>query len=79
MWVPNVEMKNGEIFEAKKIRELSVFVIDKFSEEKLSYDQAKIVLDDISAIIGECAAIETPCEGLKITDLFGRVPVANKK
>ncbi len=58
MWRPSVEMKNGEVFSAKKIRELSVFVINKFSEEGLSYDEAKIVMDDIKDLLGEYTKIE---------------------
>lgn len=38
-------VNNGNILDGKRIGELTEFIINKFSEEKLSYDEAEIILD----------------------------------
>ena len=54
----SVQMNNGEIFDGKEIEELIEFIINKFSEEKLSYDKAKIVLNRAMDIAGEYSKIQ---------------------
>ncbi len=54
----SVQMNNGKIFEGEKIGELTRFIIDKFSKEKLSHDEAVIVLSQVKEIIGEYAIIQ---------------------
>lgn len=79
MWRPSVEMKNGEVFSAKKIRELSVFVINKFSEEGLSYDMALIVMDDIRDLLGEYTQINSLDMEDKFISAFERFPAVYTK
>jgi len=79
MWRPDIEMKNGEIFSAKKIRELSVFVINKFSEEGLSYDKAKIVMEDITDLIGEYSIIGKLDMRMPAISAFEDIPGTYKK
>ena len=79
MWRPDVEMRNGEIFPAKKIRELSVFVINKFSEEGLSYDKAKIVMSDIEGLLGEYTRIDKLDINDKLINAFERFPEVHTK
>ena len=79
MWRPDVEMRNGEIFPAKKIRELSVFVINKFSEEGLSYDKAQIVMDDIKSLLGEYTQINKLDMEDKFISAFEQYPAVHMK
>lgn len=53
----SIQMDNGRVFEGKKIGELTEFILNKFSEEKLTYDEAKIILKQVESIIGEYALI----------------------
>lgn len=55
----SVQMGNGNIFDGKKIGELTEFVIDKFSKEGLSYDEAWIVLEQIKSTIGEFCMVQS--------------------
>ena len=55
----SVQMANGEVFDGKKIGELTEYIINKFSEEGLNHDKAQIVLDRARAIIGECCVIQS--------------------
>ncbi len=53
----SVQMNNGSVLSGKKIGELTEFIINKFSEEKLTYDEAKIILKQVEFIIGEYSVI----------------------
>ena len=55
----SVQMDNGSVFNGKKIGELAAFIIDKFSQEGLSYDEAVIVLDDTKKVLGEFCKIQS--------------------
>lgn len=44
MIIQNVRRNNGRVLEGEKIGELVSDIINKFSEEELSCDEAKIVL-----------------------------------
>lgn len=54
----SIQMNNGTIFNGHKIGELVEFIINKFSEEKLTCDEAKIVLDQAKEIIGEYSFVQ---------------------
>ena len=43
--------------DCNKIRELVNEIINKFSDEKLSYDDAKIVIEKVQKILGECSIV----------------------
>lgn len=57
--ISSVAFDNGEVLDGKKIGELAKFIINKFSEEKLSYEKAKIVLDHTKEIIGEFCIVQS--------------------
>lgn len=48
-----IQLNNGKVLEGEKIGELVVSIINKFSEAGLSYDEAKIVLDNLENVMGE--------------------------
>lgn len=54
----SVQMNYGKIIDAEKIGELTKYIIDKFSEEKLSYDEAKIILNKVEEAIGEYSQVQ---------------------
>lgn len=51
-------MANGEIFDGKKIGELTEFIINKFSDEGLSHDESLIILDKAKSVIGEYCIVQ---------------------
>lgn len=55
----SVTFDNGEILDGKKIGELAEFIINKFSEEKLSYEEARIVLEHTKDVLGEFCVIQS--------------------
>lgn len=55
----SVALDNGEILDGKKIGELAEFIINKFSEEKLSYEEARIVLEHTKDVLGEFCVIQS--------------------
>lgn len=55
----SVQMDNGEMLNGKKIGELTEFIINKFSEENLTHDEAQIVLERTRSIIGEFSKIQS--------------------
>lgn len=59
----SVQMNNGNVFSEEKIRELTEFIINKFSIEKLSCEEAKIILSNVNDLIGEYSIVQP------ITDL----------
>lgn len=59
MKFPSIQMNNGKVFEGEKIGELTQFIIDKFSRENLSYDEALIVLNQTKELIGEYSLVKS--------------------
>ena len=53
MTFQSIQLNNGKVLEGEKIGELVVSIINKFSEAGLSYDEAKIVLDNLENVMGE--------------------------
>lgn len=41
----DIQLNNGEILSGEKIDKLVVYIINKFAEEKLSAEEAKIILN----------------------------------
>lgn len=54
----SIQMAKGEIFEGKRIGELVEEIINKFSEENLSCDEAKIVLEHTQNVVGEYSKVQ---------------------
>lgn len=42
----NIQMNNGTVLTATKTEELVRYIVNKFSEENLTYDEANIVLEN---------------------------------
>ncbi len=55
----SILLNNGNILDGKRIGELTEFIINKFSEEKLSYDEAEIILDQTKSTIGEFSIVQS--------------------
>ena len=55
---PSVQLNNGDILDGKKIGELTDFIINKFSEENLSHDEAQIILNQVKETIGEFCLVQ---------------------
>ena len=53
----SIQMDKGDIFDGKRIGELVESIINKFSEEGLTCDEAKIVLEKTKDIIGEYSVV----------------------
>ena len=58
MTIQNVHRSNGKVLEGEKIGELVVSIINKFSEAGLSYDEAKIVLNELKGVLGEFSPVQ---------------------
>lgn len=56
---PSMILENGEIFESKRIRELTEFFINKFSEEKLSYSEVEILLEHMKSVSKTFAIVQS--------------------
>lgn len=54
----SVGLNNGEILDGEKIGELTEFIINKFSVEKLSHDEAQIILNHTKETIGEFCLVQ---------------------
>lgn len=54
----NIQMTNGTILPKEKIDKLVGFIINKFAEEGLSVDEAKIVIDGANELIGEFSVVK---------------------
>lgn len=59
MYFQDIQMNNGTIFSGEKTRELVQGIIDKFSEEGLTCDEAKIVLNSVQSVLGEFSVIKS--------------------
>ena len=57
----DIEMRSGKILTGEKIRELVHEIINKFSEEKLTHDEAMIIIDEVKNNIGECSTVKSIC------------------
>lgn len=54
----NASTQTGKVIAGEKLKELTCDILAKFSEEKLSYDEAEMVLDLAKQAIGEYSKIE---------------------
>lgn len=54
----DVMMSNGKILPGEKIDKLVNFIINKFAEEEMSVDEAKIALEHAKEIIGEYSTVK---------------------
>ena len=50
-------MNNGSILSKGKIDKLVGFIINKFADEQLSVDEAKVILNNTEHIIGEYSQV----------------------
>lgn len=55
----DIAMRSGKILTGEKIRELVHEIINKFSEEKLTHDEAVIIIDEVKNNIGECSTVKS--------------------
>ena len=53
----SMQMNNGSILPKEKIDRLVGFIINKFSDEQLSVDEAKVILNNTERIIGEYSQV----------------------
>ena len=56
----SIRLLRGKVLEGEKIRELTNDIIDKFSNEKLSYDEAVIIFLSIAGARTAIGLIEEP-------------------
>ena len=54
----SVQLNNGKILDGDKIGELVAEIVNKFSENGLSCDEAKIILERTKAVLGEFSTIQ---------------------
>ena len=54
----NIQMNNGTVLTATKTEELGRYIVNKFSEENLTYDEANIVLENTKDVIGEFSKVQ---------------------
>lgn len=54
----DVMMKNGHIFPKKEIGKHVTTIINRFAEEGLSVDEAKIVLKEAEELVGEHSIVK---------------------
>lgn len=54
----NLETQTGTVITGEKLKELVSDIVNKFSEENLTYDEAEAVLDLARQAIGEYSKIE---------------------
>ena len=53
MYISDYALNNGKVIKGEKIGELVKYIVDKFSDEGLSRDEAVIVLDHAKDAVGE--------------------------
>ena len=58
MTFQSIQLNNGKVLQGEKIGELVTEIVNKFSEARLSYDEAKIVLERTKDILGEFSIIQ---------------------
>ncbi len=54
----SVQMNNGTVFRGEKKGELVQEIIDKFSREKLTHDEAIEVLEGVKDVLGEFSLVQ---------------------
>lgn len=54
----NASTQTGKVIAGEKLKELTCDILAKFSEEKLSYDEAEMVLDLAKQAISEYSKVE---------------------
>lgn len=55
---PSIQMEKGDLFDGKRIGELADYLTNKFSEEKLAYAEARIVLERTKSVLEEFAYVK---------------------
>lgn len=58
MFQTSIQMQSGDVLEGDRIRELTTFIINKFAQENLSCEEAKVVLGRAKSIIGEYSKVQ---------------------
>lgn len=51
-------MENGEIFPREKVSELVQEILNKFAEEELSVDEAKLILQRTIDVVGQFSVVK---------------------
>lgn len=51
-------MENGEIFPREKVGELVQEILNKFAEEELSVDEAKLILQRTIDVVGQFSVVK---------------------
>ncbi len=54
----SVQLNNGKILDGDKIGELVAEIVNRFSENDLSCDEAKIILRRTEVVLGEFSTIQ---------------------
>ena len=52
------QLNNGKILDGDKIGELAAEIVNKFSENDLSCDEAKIILENTRDVLGEFSVVQ---------------------
>lgn len=55
---PSIQIEKCDLFDGKRIGELVGSIISKFSEEKLTYAEARIVLERRKSVLEELAYVK---------------------
>ena len=58
MFFQDIQMNNGTILRGEKIRKLVEEIIDKFSDEGLTCDEGKEVLEAVKSVLGEFSTVQ---------------------
>lgn len=58
MFNPDIDMGNGKILPGEKVSELTKFIINKFADENLTYDESIEILNRAINSIGEYAEVK---------------------
>ena len=58
MFFQDIQMNNGTVFRGEKRGELVQEIIDKFSRERLTHDEAIEVLEGVKSVLGEFSLVQ---------------------
>lgn len=58
MFFQDIQMNNGTVFSGEKRGELVQEIIDKFSKERLTHDEAIEVLEGVKSVLGEFSLVQ---------------------
>lgn len=58
MFFQDIQMNNGTVFSGEKRGELVQEIIDKFSRERLTHDEAIEVLEGVKSVLGEFSLVQ---------------------